>query len=48
MTRRLQLLVQLGSAFVRVYCSQCGGEFGPRDGGYSHCEDHKVKKAVRK
>lgn len=26
--------------FERVYCSQCGGEFGPRDSGYSHCEDH--------
>ena len=27
--------------FDRVHCSQCGGEFGPRDSGFSHCEDHK-------
>lgn len=26
--------------FERVYCAQCGGEFGPRDSGYSHCSDH--------
>lgn len=26
--------------FVRTYCSQCGGEFGPGEHGYSHCEDH--------
>jgi hypothetical protein len=23
-----------------TYCSQCGGEFGPGDSGYSHCSDH--------
>ena len=27
--------------FAVVFCSQCGGEFGPRDNGYSHCTDHK-------
>jgi hypothetical protein len=27
--------------FTKVYCSQCGGEFGPRDSGYSHCSDHR-------
>ena len=27
--------------FQKVYCSQCGKEFGPRDSGYSHCEDHR-------
>ncbi len=27
--------------FDKVYCSQCGGEFGPRDSGYSHCSDHR-------
>ena len=27
--------------FNKVSCSQCGGEFGPRDSGFSHCEDHK-------
>jgi hypothetical protein len=26
--------------FAKTYCSQCGGEFGPGDSGYSHCEDH--------
>lgn len=26
--------------FQKTYCSQCGGEFGPGDHGYSHCEDH--------
>lgn len=27
--------------FSRVYCSQCGGEFGPGNSGYSHCADHQ-------
>lgn len=27
--------------FAKTYCSQCGGEFGPGDHGYSHCTDHK-------
>jgi hypothetical protein len=27
--------------FDKVWCSQCGCEFGPRDSGYSHCEDHR-------
>jgi Lar family restriction alleviation protein len=26
--------------FAHTYCSQCGGEFGPGDAGYSHCVDH--------
>ena len=26
--------------FARTYCSQCGGEFGPSDSGFSHCSDH--------
>ncbi len=26
--------------FPVTYCSQCGGEFGPGDSGYSHCRDH--------
>jgi hypothetical protein len=29
--------------FQTVHCSQCGGEFGPRDSGYSHCADHVVE-----
>lgn len=28
--------------FTSVYCSQCGGIFGPGDSGYSHCKDHSV------
>jgi len=27
--------------FPVVTCSQCGGEFGPGDHGFSHCENHK-------
>ena len=27
--------------FDKTYCSQCGGEFGPGDSGYSHCDQHK-------
>jgi hypothetical protein len=27
--------------FEKTYCSQCGGEFGPGDSGYSHCRDHQ-------
>jgi len=27
--------------FAKTYCSQCGGEFGPGNSGYSHCEDHR-------
>lgn len=26
--------------FDITHCSQCGGEFGPGDSGYSHCVDH--------
>lgn len=40
------LLRRLGASawrpkFEKVWCSQCGAEFGPRDSGYSHCEDHR-------
>ncbi|MBU0944482.1 MAG: hypothetical protein KKE53_08515 [Proteobacteria bacterium] len=27
--------------FPHTYCSQCGGEFGPGNHGYSHCESHR-------
>jgi len=27
--------------FQKVFCSQCGGVFGPRNSGYSHCIDHR-------
>lgn len=26
--------------FQQVYCSQCGGSFGPGNAGFSHCSDH--------
>lgn len=26
--------------FPKTFCSQCGGEFGPGDSGFSHCQDH--------
>lgn len=29
------------SGFAHTYCSQCGGEFGPGDEGFSHCSDHQ-------
>ena len=27
--------------FQNVSCSHCGGDFGPGDHGFSHCEDHR-------
>jgi hypothetical protein len=27
--------------FGNVTCSQCGGEFGPGNNGFSYCENHK-------
>ena len=32
--------------FQKTYCSQCGGEFGPGNEGFSHCIDHG-KQAMR-
>lgn len=32
--------VQAAPKFTTTFCSQCGGEFGPGDSGYSHCVDH--------
>lgn len=29
--------------FAHVYCSQCGGEFGPGNHGYSDCKDHAAQ-----
>lgn len=31
--------------FDKTYCSQCGGEFGPGNSGFSHCADHTGIKA---
>lgn len=33
--------------FETTFCSQCGGEFGPGEHGYSHCSDHKGEKLRR-
>jgi hypothetical protein len=33
--------------FQKTYCSQCGGEFGPGDEGFSHCSD-QVRSMVPK
>lgn len=27
--------------YGETFCSQCGGEFGPGNKGFSHCENHK-------
>lgn len=32
--------------FANVSCSHCGGDFGPGNHGYSHCEDHAPKRDV--
>lgn len=32
--------------FQRTHCSQCGGEFGPGDHGFSHCSDHSHLKEI--
>jgi hypothetical protein len=26
--------------FNKTFCSSCGGEFGPGDSGFSHCDQH--------
>lgn len=31
--------------FANVSCSQCGGDFGPGEHGFSHCKNHKAIKA---
>lgn len=33
--------------FEKTYCSQCGGEFGPGDHGFSHCSTHEVLSRVK-
>ncbi|KVU48195.1 hypothetical protein WK69_10825 [Burkholderia ubonensis] len=35
-------LAAAGSRFPRTYCSQCGQCFGPGNGGFSHCSDHRT------
>jgi len=30
-----------GAMFNDTYCSQCGQSTGPRDSGFSHCDDHR-------
>jgi hypothetical protein len=33
----------MSARFANTSCSQCGGEFGPGDHGYSHCENHATR-----
>jgi hypothetical protein len=33
--------------FAKTFCSQCGGEFGPGDSGYSHCADHDKERHAK-
>jgi hypothetical protein len=33
--------------FAKTFCSQCCGEFGPGDAGYSHCDQHTEAKMDR-
>ncbi len=39
---RLEITKRAEPKFPKTHCSQCGGEFGPGDHGYSHCEDHRA------
>ena len=38
---RPDLMIDDEPRYAVTYCSQCGGEFGPGDCGYSHCEHHR-------
>jgi len=40
MTQPAPREVSYAAKFPQTYCSQCGGEFGPGNSGYSHCVDH--------
>lgn len=40
-THKLMGLAEPKFKFDTTHCSQCGGEFGPGNSGYSHCIDHK-------
>jgi hypothetical protein len=35
-----RIKVNLEPKFTETFCSQCGQEFGPGDGGYSSCKNH--------
>ena len=32
--------------FQETWCSQCGKGFGPGNSGYSHCQDHRPRRAI--
>lgn len=34
--------------FANVFCSQCGGEFGPGDHGFSDCVSHRLAKLTER
>jgi hypothetical protein len=36
-----KLALGIAMKFPNVGCSNCGGEFGRGDSGFSHCENHK-------
>ena len=36
-----------GCRFQETWCSQCGTQFGPGDGGYGHCTDHAAMAASK-
>lgn len=42
-TGRTAPISQASPRYTNVQCSQCGGEFGPGDHGFSHCENHVGK-----
>jgi len=46
-TRRKKQFDTLPPRFANVTCSQCGGEFGPGNEGFSHCADHQDLTRIR-
>lgn len=42
--RRLRISNQ--PRFEQVFCSRCGGSFGPGDEGFSSCADHKQVREI--
>lgn len=46
-TRRKSQFDTLPPRFENVSCSQCGGDFGPGNYGYSSCQDHTDLMLIR-
>lgn len=36
-----------GAKLSKTRCSQCGGEFGPGNSGFSHCSTHRILAEVK-